>query len=228
MSEAKKVYAAIHAVLDDLSKIGISKDGWNAQQKFKFRGIDAVYATLSSLLAKHRLLILPRVTSREVLECESKSGNAMFRTTLSIDFDLVSVDDGSSHTITMIGEAMDSGDKGCNKAESAAYKYACIQAFCIPIEGSPDADSESPEVKKSNQEPEKINQEALIAFKELIKRADVDEKVILEHYSLAGLDVMNVNQMDEAVDRLNKRISANSGQQSEPPAKAEKLRGTKK
>jgi len=41
----------------------------------------------------------------------------------------------------MIGEAMDSGDKSSNKAMSAAYKYACFQAFCIPTEGDNDADN---------------------------------------------------------------------------------------
>jgi len=35
---------------------------------------------------------------------------------------------------------MDSGDKASNKAMSIAYKYACFQAFCIPIEADPDAE----------------------------------------------------------------------------------------
>ena len=29
----------------------------------------------------------------------------------------------------------DSGDKSLNKALSAAFKYACLQLFCIPTEG---------------------------------------------------------------------------------------------
>ena len=42
---------------------------------------------------------------------------------------------------------MDSGDKATNKAMSAAYKYAMFQTFCIPVEGTPDADGDSHEVK---------------------------------------------------------------------------------
>jgi hypothetical protein len=42
---------------------------------------------------------------------------------------------------------MDSADKATNKAMSAAYKYACLQTFCIPTEGDNDADSHHPEVK---------------------------------------------------------------------------------
>lgn len=42
---------------------------------------------------------------------------------------------------------MDSGDKATNKAMSAAYKYAAMQAFCIPTEGDNDADATTHEVK---------------------------------------------------------------------------------
>lgn len=46
---------------------------------------------------------------------------------------------------------MDSGDKATNKAMSAAFKYACMQAFCIPTEGDNDADSKTHEVLPSKQ-----------------------------------------------------------------------------
>ena len=48
--------------------------------------------------------------------------------------------------VTTYGEAMDSGDKATNKAMSAAYKYAAMQAFCIPTEGDNDADATTHEV----------------------------------------------------------------------------------
>jgi len=44
---------------------------------------------------------------------------------------------------------MDSGDKATNKAMSAAYKYACFQAFSIPTESREDADYQTHEVKPS-------------------------------------------------------------------------------
>lgn len=43
----------------------------------------------------------------------------------------------------MIGEAMDSGDKSCNKAMSAAQKYAFLQIFCIPTEEPKDTENET-------------------------------------------------------------------------------------
>lgn len=141
------VYKAIHGVMSDLSKVGISKDKTNQQQGFKYRGVDDVMDTVSSLLAKHGLLILPRVTKRECVERQSAKGNALFYTILEVEYDFIGVDDGSKHVVgPMVGEAMDSGDKSSNKAMSIAYKYACFEAFCIPIEGDNDPDATAHDV----------------------------------------------------------------------------------
>lgn len=144
-----KVYSAIVAVMADIGKEGIAKGSRNAQQGYNFRGIDAVYNALSALLARHRLCILPRVLSRGVSEQTSKSGGILFYVVLDVEFDFVSADDGSKHTVRAAGEAMDSGDKATNKAMSAAYKYACMQAFCIPTEGDNDADATTHEVVRT-------------------------------------------------------------------------------
>jgi len=141
------VYKAINAVQAELAKTGISKDRVNEQQRYKFRGIDEVYNALSPLLAKHGLCILPRVVSRECVERESKTGGALFYVTVNMEFDFVASEDGSKHTVVTYGEAMDSGDKATNKAMSAAYKYACMQAFSIPTEGDNDADAQTHEVR---------------------------------------------------------------------------------
>jgi hypothetical protein len=131
--------------MTEMSKIGISKDSKNSSQGYMFRGIDAVYGTLSPLLAKHGLCVLPRVMDRGVTEQPTKSGGVAFYTVLKVEFDFVAAEDGSKHTVCTIGEAMDTGDKSSNKAMSAAYKYACFQAFCIPTEGDNDADAHTHE-----------------------------------------------------------------------------------
>jgi len=76
--------------------------------------------------------------------------------------------DGSTHVATIYGEAMDSGDKATNKAMSAAYKYLCLQSFCIPVVGEPDADSETHEVA-SQKKPEKPEAKAAFESEELRK-----------------------------------------------------------
>lgn len=146
----KKVYAAIAGVTAKLAKAGISKDRKNDQQGYKFRGIDDVYNALAPFLAEAHLCVLPRVVSRECVERTTAKGTAIFYVTVQVDFAFVSAEDGSEHHVVTYGEAMDTGDKATNKAMSAAYKYAAMQAFCIPTEGDNDADATTHEDVKPN------------------------------------------------------------------------------
>ena len=142
-----KVYKAINAVQSELAKVGITKGRTNSQGAgYKFRGIDDIFNTVSPLLAEHGLCILPRVLGRECIERQTKAGGAIFYVTVEVEFDFVSAEDGSKHTVKTFGEAMDTSDKATNKAMSAAYKYAALQAFAIPTEGDNDADSHTHEV----------------------------------------------------------------------------------
>ena len=142
MENTMQVYKAINAVQKELSTVGITTDRRNMQGNgYNFRGIDDVYNTIAPLLAKHGLCILPRVLARECVERVSQKGGALFYITVEVEFDFVSAEDGSKHTIKTFGEAMDSGDKATNKAMSAAYKYAAFQAFSIPTEADNDADA---------------------------------------------------------------------------------------
>ena len=142
-----KVYEAISAVAKEMAEKGISKDRRNQQQGFQFRGIDQVYNALAPVLAKHGLVILPRITDRTVTERTTQKGGVLFYVVVKAEFDFVATEDGSKHTVITYGEAMDSGDKATNKAMSIAYKYAAFQAFCIPTEETAvDPDSEVHEV----------------------------------------------------------------------------------
>lgn len=143
---AGNVYQLISRIQAALAKEGITKDRNNTQQGYKFRGIDDVFNAVAPLLSEHGLCILPFVLERQVVEKQSKNGGALFYVTVQVRFDFISSHDGSKHEVMMYGEAMDSGDKATNKALSAAYKYACLQAFSIPTEGENDADAVTHEV----------------------------------------------------------------------------------
>ena len=142
----KKVYEAIANVTAAMASDGIGKDRKNTQQNYSFRGIDDVYNALSRQLARHKLCVLPKVIERESVERQTQKGGVLFYVTVKVDFHFVSAEDASEHVVTTYGEAMDSGDKATNKAMSAAYKYAAMQAFCIPTEGDNDADATTHEV----------------------------------------------------------------------------------
>ena len=152
------VYQAISAVQMALAKLGIEKVQENKYDKYKFRGIDDIYNALAPLLARNKLCILPRIINRTCEERKSQKGGPLFYVTIDAEFDFVAALDGSTHTVKMIGEAMDRSDKATNKAMSAAYKYACFQTFCIPTEGDNDADFTTHEVKEKSQKTAKKQQ----------------------------------------------------------------------
>jgi hypothetical protein len=202
-AETPKVYAAIVAVMADIGKEGIAKGSRNQQQGYNFRGIDAVYNALSALLARHRLCILPRVLGRTVSEQTAKSGGMLFYVVLDVEFDFVSAEDGSKHTVRAAGEAMDSGDKATNKAMSAAYKYACMQAFCIPTEGDNDADATTHEVVRVNPRPPQeysVDQEVREEWVDAIRRNLSFPKQLLGIHEELNQDT---TMYPAVVDRLN-------------------------
>jgi len=160
-----KVYKAINDVQAALAVTGITKDRKNQQQNYTFRGIDDVYNALAPLLAKNGLCILPRILSRECVERQTAKGGNLFYVTVEAEFDFVSAEDGSKHTVKTFGEAMDSADKATNKAMSAAYKYAAFQAFAIPTEGDNDSENVEPGDNYT-----KFEQEHLPAMKEVSKK----------------------------------------------------------
>jgi len=144
----KEVYTAINAVTAALAKEGIQKSrtAEAGQSRYRFRGIDDVYNALAPILSANKLCILPRVIDRVVTERATRSGGVATFVVLAVEYDLVSAVDGSQHTIRTMGEAMDTSDKATNKAMSAAYKYACMQAFAIPTEGQSE-DSEKDHIE---------------------------------------------------------------------------------
>lgn len=192
-----KVYEAINKVQGALSQVGIGKTRTNNQGSgYKFRGIDDVYQAIAPLLASNGLCILPRVLNRDCVERQSKSGGTLFYVTVEVEFDFVAVEDGSKHTVKTFGEAMDSGDKATNKAMSAAYKYACFQAFAIPIEGTPDADESSHEVSSIDVN---LMADHLLAIQDA-ENPDQLKKVYLEAYKACGTDKHWQKKMIEAKD----------------------------
>lgn len=135
---AEKIYQNIIKAMNEVNSI--SKDNYNQLQKFKFRGIDDVMNAMHPILSKNNIFVTPEVESFEREERTSKNGGLIIYTIATIKFTFYA-EDGSNIVVKVIGEAMDSGDKGMNKAMSIAYKYALFQVFCIPTEDDPDKDS---------------------------------------------------------------------------------------
>ncbi|WP_230558544.1 ERF family protein [Sphingomonas segetis] len=197
------VYQAIAAVQGELATVGIAKTRRNTQGSgYNFRGIDDVYAALSPLLAKHKLVVVPRVLTREVIERQSKNGGALFYVTVHAEFDFVSAIDGTTHTAATFGEAMDSGDKATNKAMSAAYKYAAFMTFAIPTEGDNDADAVTHEVASAPRRTAMITDEQRSLMTALIPAAGKTVQDIVEAYGVSSIAELSEAKAAAAIARL--------------------------
>jgi hypothetical protein len=135
-----EVYAAINAVSAELARAGLPKQNFNLQDDYFYRSIDDVMNRLAPLLALHRLCVLPRAVERNAIDRAGLNNAVLSHVTLKVAFDLISVEDGSCHTVQSFGEALDESDKATAKAMSAAYKSAMLQSFCVPIIGEDDPD----------------------------------------------------------------------------------------
>jgi len=220
MAETPKltnVYAKIAAVQSELAKVGISKSRRNQQGSgYNFRGIDEVYNTLSPIMAEKGLCILPRIIGRTLVERSAKSGGTLFYVVVEAEFDFVSADDGSTHTVRTFGEAMDSGDKATNKAMSAAYKYAALMTFAIPTEGDNDADATTHEVAPTK--PAQQRQQAKPAdtgpltdaqwgiISDLIGQTNTDAKAFCTAFKIKSVKELPAAQFDRARAMLNKKL----------------------
>lgn len=136
-----QIYELIGRAMADIGAIG--KDSFNPQQKFKYRGVDAVMNALNPVMQKHGLFCSPEVLNQVREERITDKGGTLKYSILTVKYTMYAPD-GSSVTATVIGEGMDSGDKASNKAMSVAFKYAMFQLFCIPTEEMIDTDSETP------------------------------------------------------------------------------------
>ena len=144
------IYELIGKAMAEVGAIG--KDSYNQQQKFRYRGVDAVMNALNPVLQKYGLFVTPEVLSQVREERQTSNGGRLLYSILTMKYTMFAPD-GSSVSSVVIGEGMDSGDKASNKAMSVAFKYAMFQLFCIPTEEFIDPDSETPPPNKPTQEP---------------------------------------------------------------------------
>jgi hypothetical protein len=132
----QNIHQALHAVKSALALHGIGKEGVNKEQHYSFRAVDDVIAKLSELFVAHRINVIPRMVRAGGEQRGTTSrGSPITASFVDAEFDLVSVDDGSFVTFKAPGEGSDMSDKGTNKAMSAAFKYAMVLGFVIPVEG---------------------------------------------------------------------------------------------
>lgn len=204
-----KIYQNIIKAMNEVNSI--SKDKYNKIQNFKFRGIDDVMNTMHPILSKNNIFVAPEVESFEREERTSKNGGLIIYTVATIKLTFYA-EDGSNIIVKVVGEAMDSGDKGMNKAMSIAYKYALFQVFCIPTEDDPDKDSYTLTPKQQANKNTKTSQLAKQTAKQQTPRQNLitkeQKETLINLIESAGLILTNelpkINSL--TVDRYDKAL----------------------
>ena len=120
---------------------------------YKFRGIDDMYNALHDAFAKQNVFIIPEILEEksEIIEKEKtyngqKNITYSKYTTLEVKYTFYA-EDGSSVSAIGIGEAIDTSDKGTNKAQSSALKYVLMQTFLIPTEEEKDVETKDNKIE---------------------------------------------------------------------------------
>jgi hypothetical protein len=209
------VYKAINAVQKIMAGAGISKGQFNKFDNYSFRGIDDVYNALGPALAEAGLVILPRVTDRQVQERPTQKGGTQLAVTLQVEFDFIAAEDGSKHTVVAFGEAMDRGDKATPKAMAAAYKYMAFQAFCIPVDGQPDADQDTHRIEPAKAQPQPpaqlpvqpgpINEIQAAWIKKALQDTGADVKKFCSHFQVSSVEALVTDQLPAVKAALTKK-----------------------
>jgi len=143
MEKQELIYKKIPLIMKAVGVI--AKGRQNQIQRYNFRGIDDMYASIQPAFIEHGVFCVPQVIERSREERQTKNGGVLVYTILKVRF-IFYAEDGSSVDCVTVGEAMDSADKSSNKAMSAAQKYAFIQTLSIPTEGDNDTENSSHEL----------------------------------------------------------------------------------
>ena len=123
--------------------------------KYNYLSEEKLTSVLREAFVEAGLVLYP--TNMEIIETreiETKYSTALMDT-IKVKYILEDIEDGEKREIIALGRGQDSGDKGINKAMTAAFKYAERQAFMIPTGDDPDHISskeldEQGKIKKNN------------------------------------------------------------------------------
>ena len=199
-----EIYQAIIGVMSDIGVIG--KEKKNAQQGFKYRGVDDVMNALQPVMVQHGLFVVPEIIDQKREERQTNRGGNLIYSVCTVRYTFYAKD-GSSVQCVVVGEGMDSGDKATNKAMSIAFKYACFQVFCIPTEEMKDPDAEVHTVAP-REEPKiaAATAKANEVKKMLVKISGdktIAQQVWNEQYKQDAGDIVKMN---EALIELNEKL----------------------
>ena len=136
--ETPTVVQALSLVMADIG--AVAKSGVNQQQKFYFRGVDAVVNAASPAFRRRGVVVIPELLEKSRTSSQTKSGSTLNVVEVTVKYTFHGPV-GDSVCAVVAAEAFDSGDKATAKAMSVAFRTALLQTLALPTdEADPDAD----------------------------------------------------------------------------------------
>jgi ERF superfamily protein len=128
----------------------LKKTGYNSGQKYQFATDADVADLVREAMVEERIAFFASMTSYEQSEFITSNNAKMTRTIATFMFTFCCPDTGATESRTWIGESLDNGDKGINKASTAAEKFFLLKTFIISTGDKADEpDYHSPELQKA-------------------------------------------------------------------------------
>lgn len=213
ITNAPLIFGALARAMAKIGAGGISKDRRNKDQGFNFRGIDDVYNALNPIFSEEQIIPVPQYTERVVDVRLTAAGKNMYNVTVRGTIRFYAAD-GSYVEATTYGEAQDTADKATNKAESAAYKYACFQVLCIPTEETAaDADGD-PKVETAPQ-PKPLTEQQLAELRGQLTALGIKEDLFCNSVKIKSLDEIVDTDLPGLQKLLDKKRDAKAKAKAE-------------
>jgi hypothetical protein len=175
--------ATIVSLMNEVMKdVGaISKTDKNTSQGFNFRGIDSVINAVSPALRKHGIVVVPCVDDYQYESIEiGKNRTVMGHVKVRVTYTFAGPD-GDAIKASVVGEAMDAGDKATAKAMSVAFRTALLQSLCLPTDDiDPDA--------QSYERSEKISFDTTAIVSAMAKVSDLETLTKIGSYIMSNKD----------------------------------------
>ena len=137
--ETPTVVQALSLVMADIG--AVAKAGVNQQQRFYFRGVDAVVNAASPAFRRRGVVVVPSLLEKSRSSSQTKSGSSLNVVEVTVQYTFYGPA-GDSVCAVVAAEAFDSGDKATAKAMSVAFRTALLQTLALPTdEADPDDDN---------------------------------------------------------------------------------------
>lgn len=166
--ELPNVVEAMSAVMND---VGAVKKTGTGDVPYSFRGIDQVMNALHGALTKHQVVVVP--AGVQSIETERLNNGRAQGVVLVMTYRIYGPR-GDYIDVAGVGGSVDYSDKAVNQAMSMSYKYALLEAFCIPTEDMQDGDASAPTVENAATTPSTVDMRKLIQ-----NMLDKDERAAL-------------------------------------------------